>query len=258
MLFAVDIGNTTILFAGLSGQKVLFYFRTATDKGKLAAEYTAQLKDLLRVYDPEGREAEGAVLSSVVPELTGALETAVERVYGVKAAVIKRDIRPDFPIDLDYPASIGSDRVADAAAVIREYPLPAIIFDLGTATTCSVIDEAGVFRGGLISPGVRTASEALRRKASQLSSYELGRPLHLIGKNTEECMNSGIVYGHAAMIDGLIRRIERRTGKRYTVILTGGLSDLIGEYCECQVVVDKFLILKGLCYLYENQEKTGN
>lgn len=253
MLLAVDIGNTTILFAGMRERKALFRFRMATDKGKLAAEYAAQLAELLRVYDPGGREAEGAVISSVVPELTGALETAVNRIYGVKAAVVKRDIPPDFPIDLDYPASLGSDRVADAAAVIRDYPLPAIVFDLGTATTCSVIDEGGVFRGGLISPGVRTAAEALRGKASQLSSYELGDPVHLIGKNTEECMNSGIVYGHAAMIDGLIGRIERFTGKNYTVILTGGLSDLIGKHCDHAVRTDPELILRGLCYLYEGR-----
>lgn len=255
MLFAADIGNTTILFAGMQERKVLFSFRMATDKRKLAAEYAAQLQELLHVYDPEGRTAEGAVLSSVVPELTGALETAIAHIFGVKTAVIKRDIPPDFPIDLDYPVSLGSDRVADAAAVIRDYTLPAIVFDLGTATTCSVIDEGGIFRGGLISPGVRTGSEALRGKASQLSSYELGDPVHLIGKNTEECMNSGIVYGHAAMIDGIIRRIECRTKKSYTVILTGGLAGLIGKYCEHEVRVDAELILRGLCYLYEGRKK---
>jgi type III pantothenate kinase len=250
MLFAVDIGNTTILFAGMKEGKVLFTFRMTTDKEKSSAEYTVQLQELLHVYDREKETVEGAVLSSVVPEITGAVENAVFQTFGVQTVVVKRDVMPDFPIDLDYPASIGSDRVADAAAVIREYPLPAIVFDLGTATTCSVIDEDGTFRGGLISPGVRTASDALLKKASQLSSYELGEPENLIGKNTEACINSGIVYGHAAMIDGLIRRIERTTGKTYTVILTGGLSGLIGKYCDYEVQVDEFLILKGLHFLY--------
>ena len=257
MLIAVDIGNTTILVAGLEGQEIAFSFRMTTDKEKSAAEYTVQLRELTQIYGEGAGAVTGAVLSSVVPEITGALEKAIHRNFGVETIVVKRDVMPDFPIDLDYPASIGSDRVADAAAVIREYPLPAIVFDLGTATTCSVIDEKGTFCGGLISPGVRTASDALLKKASQLTSYELGEPKQLIGKNTEECINSGIVYGHASMIDGLIRRIERQTGKKYTIILTGGLSGLIGKYCDYEAMVDEFLILKGLRYLYELGKREG-
>lgn len=258
MLFAVDIGNTTILCAGMEDKQVLFSFRMSTDKAKSAAEYTVKLREMMQVYAEDHDAPSGAVLSSVVPELTSALEQAVLKIFGLKAVVIKRDIMPDFAIDLDYPASIGSDRVADATAVTEEYPLPAIVFDLGTATTCSVIDETRTFRGGLISPGVRTSSNALLAKASQLTSYELGEPTALVGKNTEEAINSGIVFGHASMIDGLVRRIERQTGKKYTVVLTGGLSGLIGKYCDYEICIDEFLILKGLWYLYHMWKKKAS
>lgn len=251
MLIAIDIGNTTIFTAGLEGDEVLFQFRMNTDKDKSGPEYAVQLKNLLAIYDKFEKPAEGVILSSVVPEITGALEQAAQKIFEVPVAVVKRDIKAPFPINLDFPASLGSDRIADVTAVLQEYPLPAIVFDLGTATTCSVIDENGVFQGGLISPGVRTASDALLKKASQLSSYELGEPTRLVGKSTEECINSGIVFGHASMIDGLVSRIRRDTGKRYTVILTGGLSGLIGKFCECSPQIDDKLILKGLRALYE-------
>ena len=250
MLIAVDIGNTTILVAGLEGQEIAFSFRMTTDKEKSAAEYTVQLRELTQIYGEGAGAVTGAVLSSVVPEITGALEKAIHRNFGVETIVVKRDVMPDFPIDLDYPASIGSDRVADAAAVIREYPLPAIVFDLGTATTCSVIDEKGTFCGGLISPGVRTASDALLKKASQLTSYELGEPKQLIGKNTEECMISGAVMGTAGLLDGLVAGIEEELGEQVTLVITGGGAGYVDHLIRHPHVLDENMILKGLAYLY--------
>lgn len=259
MLLAVDIGNTNILCGGIENGKIIHSFRMTTQKKHSAAEYAVELNDLIRLYfknaagTPE--KPDGAIISSVVPGVTHSIEKAIIETLFLMPVIVKREIQPPFPILLDAPASLGSDRICDATAVLKEYPLPAIIFDLGTATTCSVLTEKGEFIGGLISPGIKTSSDALLSNASLLGSYELGNPKQLIGSNTEDSINSGIVYGHASMVDGLIRRIESHRGCKHNIILTGGLSGLIAQYCECDVIVDKFLILKGLNYLYQMRDK---
>ncbi len=255
MLLAVDIGNTNILCGGIVDGQIRHSFRMATHKDRSAAEYALQLNELIKLYFHNPKELDSAIISSVVPEVTHSIEKAIIETLYILPVIVKREIPAPFPIRLDYPATLGSDRIADATAVLHEYPLPAIIFDLGTATTCSVLNKKGEFLGGLISPGIKTASDALLAKASQLGSYELGNPRNLVGANTEDAINSGVVYGHAAMVDGLIRRIEREYGEKHSVVLTGGLSGLIAQYCECDVTVDKMLILKGLNYLYQGVKK---
>lgn len=257
MLLAVDIGNTNILCGGMEDGKVIHSFRMTTQKNHSAAEYAVQLNDLIKLYFKNAAgtpdKLDGAIISSVVPGVTHSIEKAIIETLFILPVIVKREIQPPFPILLDAPSSLGSDRICDATAVLREYPLPAIIFDLGTATTCSILTEKGEFIGGLISPGIKTASDALLSKASLLGSYELGNPKQLIGSTTEDAINSGIVYGHAAMVDGLIKRIETQRGCKHSVVLTGGLSGLIAQYCECDVTVDKCLILKGLSYLYQER-----
>lgn len=255
MLLAVDIGNTNILCGGIVDGQIRHSFRMATHKDKSAAEYALQLHELIRLYFGNPKLLDAAVISSVVPEVTHSIEKAIIETLYLLPLIVKREIPAPFPVKLDYPATLGSDRIADATAVLHEYPLPAIIFDLGTATTCSVLNRHGEFIGGLISPGIKTGSDALLSKASLLSSYELGNPKQLIGSNTEDAINSGIVYGHAAMVDGLVRRIEQQFQEKHSVILTGGLSGLIAQYCACNVTVDRVLILKGLYYLYESKKE---
>ena len=163
--------------------------------------------------------------------------------------LVKRELQPFFKIALDVPASLGADRIADAAGALHDYSLPLIIIDLGTATTFSVIDAEGVFQGGSIGPGLYTSFRAITEKAAQLKDYQLSAPEKVIGTNTQNCINSGIVNGHAAMIDGMVSRIEEETGMHYQVILTGGAASKVAPFCKCQLKVDETLILRGLYYL---------
>jgi len=254
MLLAVDIGNTNILCGGIVDGQIRHSFRMATHKDKSAAEYALQLNDLIRLYFKDPKALKGAIISSVVPEVTHSIEKAIIETLYLLPVIVKREIPAPFPIKLDYPATLGSDRIADATAVLHEYPPPPLIFDLGTAPPCSVLNKQGEFIGGLISPGIKTGSDALLSKASLLGSYELSNPEQLIGANTEDAINSGIVYGHASMVDGLVRRIEKQFEEKHCVVLTGGLSGLIAQYCECDIIVDRVLILKGLNYLYHSQK----
>jgi type III pantothenate kinase len=197
---------------------------------------------------------EGGIISSVVPELRKALRLAIEKVTGKWLMVVGPEITTGITIDMDIPGQLGSDQIADAIAALAKYPTPILIFDMGTATTLSVIDKEGVYRGGMIIPGLKLSVEALYTKTSLLPRISLEKPLHLIGKNTTDCMKAGAIYGNAAMMDGLIDRMEEELGEKATVVATGGLICEVVPYCKREVIVDKDLILWGMKMLYEKNK----
>ena len=250
MILAVDIGNTNIVVGFLDKTNIIASGRVATDRNKTSVDFLIQLKLMLSIYSIDMNKIEGSILSSVVPELTNEFEIAMEKLLSKKPFIIGPGLKTGLNIKIDNPKSLGADRVCDAVCLIEEYETPAIIIDMGTATTISVVDKNNNHIGGMIIPGIKTSLDSLSSHASQLPPISLEKPKNLIGKNTIDCMNSGIIYGNASMIDGLIDRIKDEIGD-VKVIATGGLSKLIIPYSKHEIIYDPDLLLKGLYYIYK-------
>lgn len=251
MIFAVDIGNSNIVIGLMDGErKIHFQGRIRTDRGKTKEEFLISLKTLLDLYQVSAKEVTGVIISSVVPSLTDVVKEGMTMLTGVRPLVVGQGIKTGIRIATDHPASLGSDLVVDAVAATEEYPGTVAIFDMGTATTCSVVDEKRSYLGTLIMPGVRISQDALAERAAQLPYIRFDKPKHMIGKNTVESMQSGLLYGNAAMVDGLIERVRAELGMEVTALATGGVAGLIVPYCRQRITYDPDLLLKGLWYLY--------
>ncbi len=254
MILAIDIGNTNIVLGCLDNDKTYFIERLSTVKTKTELEYAIDLKVVLELYGINAKEVEGGVICSVVPQITRVVQIAVEKVLGKKTMIVGPGVKTGLNITIDNPAQLGSDLVADAVAGIHEYDLPLVIFDMGTATTVSVIDAKKNYIGGMIMPGVMVSLNSLTSSASQLQGISLEAPKNMIGRNTIECMKSGVIYSSASIVDGIIERIEAEIGQSVTVVATGGLSKAIIPHCRRNVVLDDNLLLKG-CLLIYNKNK---
>jgi type III pantothenate kinase len=250
MIFAIDIGNTNIVVGCIDEKKTYFIERLSTDRSKTELEYAIMIKNVLDIYEIENSRIEGGIICSVVPQITQIVKIAAEKILNKEVKVLGPGIKTGMNILMDNPAQVGSDLIADAVGALREYPVPLIIFDMGTATTVCVVDSRKNYIGGMILPGVRTALDALTARAAQLSGIDLEAPKRVIGKNTIECMKSGIINSNAASIDGLISRIEDELGEKATVVATGGLAKSIIPYCRQEVIMDEDLLLKGLLSIY--------
>lgn len=251
MVLVMDIGNTNIVLGGYEGNRLCFTGRCASEPRKTEDEYALTIQGILSLYQCRPEQVEGGIISSVVPSLRTVLHHAMERLTGHSFLLVGSGIKTGLRIRTENPAQLGSDLVADAVAAVAEYPVPLVFFDMGTATTVSVVDGQGCYLGGMIVPGAMTASDALSSTAAQLPAITLTNRPAIIGRNTVECMQAGVLYGHAAMVDGLLGRLEQTLGASVTAIATGGLADLIVPLCQRQIVVDPCLQLKGLFILYQ-------
>jgi type III pantothenate kinase len=255
MIFAIDIGNTNIVFGGIDEKKTYFTERVSTDINKTELEYAVIFKNLLEFRGIDMEDIEGCIISSVVPPASVTVKAAAQRVLHKTPLVVGPGVKTGLNILIDNPATLGADMVVGAVAAIRLYqsgenPKPMILFDMGTATTISVINKKGGFLGGMITPGPRVAMESLSSGTAQLPMISLTAPKKVIGTNTIDCMRSGIVYGNAAMAEGLIRRIEEELGEETLVVATGGLARFILPYCNREIIYDDDLLLKGLLFIY--------
>lgn len=251
MLLVIDIGNTNTTIGCYKGQELCFTARCTTDDRKTGDEYAIDLFNILRLNDIEAQSISDCVVSSVVPVVDRAFKYAVKKVIGKNPLSVGPGVKTGLNIKIDNPAQLGADLVAGAVAAISKYSLPCIVLDLGTATTISVIDENGYYLGGSICAGVGITLQALSSKTAQLPSVSIEAPKNPIGTNTIDCMKSGLVLGTAAMIDGMISRIEKQLGKKATIIGTGGLCQTVSSYCEREIIVDDNLLLDGLRIIYE-------
>lgn len=254
MILAIDIGNTNIVVGCIDKKKTYFIERISTDRSKTEIEYAIMFKNVLDIYEIDAGTLEGGIVCSVVPQITLIVREAAEKILHRDVKVLGPGIKTGMNILMDNPAQVGSDLIADAVGAISEYPVPLIIFDMGTATTVCVVDEKKNYIGGMILPGVRTALDALTVRAAQLSGIDLVPPKRIIGKNTIECMKSGVINSNAACVDGLITRIEGELGRKATVVATGGLAKSIIPYCREKVILDDDLLLKGLRIIYEKNK----
>ena len=255
MLLAIDAGNSNVVIGCLDGKKVTHVFRLLTNSLKTEDEYAVDIKNVLDFGGVLNTKFDGAIISCVVPPLTGVFRSAVKRLTGLDALVVGAGIRIGMNILLDDPAQLGGDMVASGVAAIASYPLPAIVIDLGTATKVSVINKSAGFIGGCIFPGVALAMNALTRGTSQLPKVPIEAPAKCISANTIDCMKSGAVFGNAAMIDGMIDRVEEELGMKASVIATGGFAPVIYPHCKHTVTFDPDLILHGLAIIHEKNKK---
>ena len=254
MILALDIGNTNIVAGCLDGGEIIRVFKLSTTV-KTEDEYAADIKSILDFHGVAHTDITGAVISSVVPPLTGVLRSAVKLLAGVNAIVVGAGVKTGMNILIDDPAQLGSDMVATAVGALATYTPPLIIVDLGTATKMCVLDKNGGFIGGAVLPGVALSVGALSAGTSQLPKVPIEAPLKCISTNTIDCMKSGAVFGAAAMIDGMAERFEAELGQPAQIVATGGLADVICRHCKRDIALDPHLILRGLGIIYEKNLK---
>ena len=251
MILALDIGNTNIVIGCIDEQQTYFVERLRTDPLKTELEYALDLKNVLELYGVTHDDLEGGIISSVVPPLSTTVKLALEKVLDRQVLCVGPGIRTGLNIKMDNPASVGADLIAAAVAAVRDYPTPLIIIDMGTATTMTVVDHFGSYIGGVIIPGLQVSLDSLVSRTAQLTRIGLDTPRQVIGKNTIDCMKSGAIYGNAAMIDGMIDRMEEELGQPATVVATGGLARFVIPHCRRSITLDDGLLLRGLWIIYQ-------
>ena len=251
MILAIDIGNTNIVIGCFDDKKIIFRERLSTNHTATVLEYVVTIKTAFEMNGIEKADITGSIISSVVPAVTSTVKTAVEKYINLTPLIIGPGIKTGLSIMIDNPSQLGSDLVVDAVAGISEYPTPLIIIDMGTATTVSVIDGDKQYIGGMIIPGLAVSHDALISRTSQLSKIAFEKPKKVIGSNTVDCIKSGLLYGNAGTLDGLIERINDELNETCTVVATGGLSTVIAPLCKHEIIIDEDLLLKGLMKIYE-------
>ncbi len=257
MILAIDMGNTNIVIGAIDNEKTYFVERVTTNHGKTDLEYAVNIKSILEIHDIPLSLIDGAIVSSVVPPLNATILSSVKKIFGFKPLLVGSGMKTGLNILMDNPKTVGSDMIVDAVAAIRDYPCPIIIIDMGTATTMSVVDSSGNYIGGVILPGLKVSLDSLSGKTAQLPYISLDIPGSVIGKNTIDCMRSGIMYGNAAMIDGIIDRMEKELGAIPSVVATGGLSQFIIPLCRHHISYEDDLLLKGLLILYNKNRQAS-
>ena len=255
MILAVDIGNSNIVIGGVEGNDIVFEARIRTETTKTSDEYCVDLKIILDVYHVKPEVIEGAIISSVVPQVLNSVKTAILKLTGKTSHVVGPGLKTGLNIKIENPAQTGADLVVGCVAALREHKAPMIVIDMGTATTMIVLDETGSLIGGSISPGVKISLDALTEGTALLPGLQLDQPKKAIGRNTIDCMRSGIMFGAASMLDGMVQRMEAELGQKTTVVITGGIAKFVMPLCSTPMIYDKDLLIKGLIALYRDNVK---
>ena len=252
MLLAIDIGNSNIS-VGLFDQKrdLKFLSSIDTDSRKTADQISIDLMNIFSLYQYDLRDVSGAIFSSVVPPINFMMAKALTRLLGKPPMIVGPGVKTGLNIRMEIHNQLGADLVAGAVAALDKYPTPIIMIDMGTATTISAVDAQGRFAGGAIVPGLRLSMESLSGNTSQLPRVSLDAPAKCIGTNTVACMQSGAIYGSAALLDGMIERMETELGAPAAVIATGGLAGCVTPFCRREIRYEPDLLLIGLAVLWE-------
>ena len=251
VVLTVDIGNSNINFGVFSEDKIKFVARIATDRAKTEFEYATSISSAISFSGIDKEDIDGAIISSVVPPLNNVMKSAVKLIYSVDAILVGPGVKTGINIHCDNPSSVGADIICDCVAAHYLYGSPSLIVDMGTATKMMVMNDKGAFIGVSIIPGVMVSLDALTKRTAQLPMVSLEAPRSVIGKNTADCMKSGIVFGSASMVDGMIERFYSELKSEPTVIATGRLSKNVIPYCSHSFTEDEHLVLKGLNIIYK-------
>jgi len=255
MILTIDIGNSNIVIGGVENDEILFEARLRTDATKTSDEYCVDLKSILDIYCVAADSIEGAIIGSVVPQVLNSFQTAIKKLTGKQSFVVGPGLKTGLNIKIENPSQTGADLVVGCVAALREHKPPMIVVDMGTATTMVVLDQTGALIGGCICPGVKISMDALTDRTALLPGLQLDQPKQAIGRNTIECMRSGIMMGNACMIDGMIQRMEEELGCETTVIATGGIAKFVIPMCRKKIIYDKDLLVKGLAALYKQNKR---
>ncbi|MCR5236289.1 MAG: type III pantothenate kinase [Lachnospiraceae bacterium] len=252
MILALDMGNTNVV-AGCLGEddRIFFTERFATDLNKTELEYAVVIKTILELHSINRDEIEGAIIASVVPPVTHIIKSALRKLLKCEPLVVGAGLKTGLNIHLDDPSTLGADLVVDSVAAMNIYGTPSIVIDMGTATTMTVLNKEETYIGGAIFPGLNVSVEALAAGTSLLPRVSLGAPKKQIATNTMDAIKSGIIYGEASRIDGMIDRFEKELGYNTKVIATGGLASVIIPHCSHEIIIDPDLMLKGLKMIYD-------
>jgi len=255
MILAVDVGNSNIVIGCIKEDSILFEARLRTDSTKTSDEYCIDLKMILDVYGVKSTDIEGSIIASVVPQVLNSMKTALMKLIGKSSLVVGPGLKTGLNIQIENPSQTGADLVVGSVAALHQHKPPMIVIDMGTATTMVVLDKTGALVGGSIIPGVKISLDALTDRTALLPGLQLDQPKKAIGRNTIDCMRSGIMMGTACMIDGMIDRMEQELGYKTTVVVTGGIAKFILPMCSHEVIYDKDLLLKGLAALYRDNKR---
>ena len=253
MLLAIDIGNTSVAIGVYDGRHLVTRSRTPSSAERPAEDYARELAELLCTHGLSGRDVGGVALSSTVPDLEAAFCSLFRAHYGLDPLVVGADMHTGIPLRCDNPNEVGPDRILHAVGALDRHPPPLIVVDFGTALVLDAISADGEFLGGTIAPGVGIAADALFAHAARLPCVTIEQPdaPGVIGRNTEHAMQSGIVYGYAELVCGLVRRFKAEIGCDATVIATGGYASTIAVAASCIDAVEDDLNLEGLRLVYE-------
>jgi type III pantothenate kinase len=246
VLLTIDIGNTNITLGLYAGEELGPRWRLATDHERMPDEFGLQLVGLMSHAGKSNSDLSGVCLASVVPPLTGKVVEACRRYLGQEPLVVDAGVKTGVRIRYEDPRAVGADRIVDAAAVQRLYGGPACVVDFGTATTFDAISKEGDYLGGAIAPGIGIAAEALFLRTAKLPRVDLQRPPHAIGRNTVHSMQSGLLFGYVALVEGMVKRFRQELGAETKVIATGGLAELIARETDVIEIIAPWLTLDGL------------
>ncbi len=255
MILAIDVGNTNIVLGGIEKGKEVFSVRISSDRNKTADQYALDIQGILSMHNVKISEIEGGIISSVVPYLQTVIPQAVKILTGIDIMIVGPGIKTGLNIKTDNPGAVGSDLIVGAVAARAKYKLPIAIIDMGTATTVAVMDDKGSYLGGMIIPGIWVSLNALSSQAAQLPYIDLNGKTKVLGTNTVDCMRSGSLIGCAAMLDGIIDRVEQELKMPVSAVLTGGVSHLVAPYCNRKFHLEPNLLLDGLQLIYEKNKK---
>ena len=259
MLLGIDIGNSMVTLGVFDDERLVTIVRLASDTRRLDDEYGLLMTNLLNLNGIETSQIDDICMCSVVPPLTSIFEQVCRNYFGVNPLTVTAGVRTGLQITYDNPRDVGSDRIVDAVAAIQLYGPPVIIVDFGTATVFDAVSRDGVYLGGAIAPGINVAAEALFLNTSQLRRVELTAPNSAIGQNTPAALQSGLVFGYAGLVDGIVARFKEELGQDAKVIGTGGLTEIISKETNIFDAINPELTLVGLRLVYEmNQQRTNS
>ena len=255
MILTVDVGNANIVIGVVKNEKILFDAKLRTDITKTSDEDCIDLKMLMEVYKIQPEQIQGAIIASVGPQVLNSMQSAVRKLTGKNPLVVGPGLKTGLNIQIENPAQTGADLVASAVAALQEHEAPLIIVDMSSTTTMTVLDQNGTLIGGSIGPGVKMSLDALTDRTALLPGLQLDQPKKVIGRNTTDCMRSGVMLGAACMVDGMVERMEQELGYRATVIATGSIARFIVPMCRREIIYDKDLLVKGLAALYRENAR---